>query len=329
MKPFVSVIVCTHNPRPVLLDWALASIEAQTLERDRFEVIVVDNCSRAPLEVERLHAQRDINITLVREPALGLANARCAGIQRAQADLFVFVDDDNFLMPDYLDRAIAIAAREPEIGHFGGIAMPLYEEPVSSWQKRFLPSLGIRDEGAEPITSYENHWGAWEPIGAGMVSRRAVAEAFVETVRTNELAQLLGRKGSHLMSGEDTLFARIAASMGYACSYQPALKLFHFIRRNRLRPATLARTILGHGRSYVILEELSRRKIAPESLGKMVWELALCVAYHSRKEGLRAGLIQWFWNLGAFLQRVKQSPLTECRDLPKQSERVELSKAGD
>lgn len=303
-KPEVSVIVCTHNPRPVLFDWMLASIESQTLAPDRFEVLVVDNHSTPPVDESRLAGRGSVDFRLVREPRIGLSHARCAGIRAARSDLLVFVDDDNHLFPDYLEQASAIASREPEIGHFGGVALPLHEEPIASWQRKFLPHLGVRDHGPQPITSHQSTWGKWEPIGAGMVCRRAVAEEFVKVVQSSALAQLLGRQGSRLMSGEDTLFARIAVDLGFACSYQPGLRLFHFIRGARLRPLALGRTLLGHGRSYVILEDLSRRPVKRGRRWKMLAGLGVCAAHRVRTEGLRAGLIQWCWDLGAFLQTV-------------------------
>ena len=176
-KPSVSVIVCTHNPRGAILDWVLMSLDCQSLAKDQFEVIVVDNNSATPLDEKGLRANRKLRLGVVREPVLGLTRARCTGISQAQADLLVFVDDDNYLLPDYLEQAFAIAGKEPAIGHFGGIAMPLYEQSIVDWQRKFLPSLGIRDNGPEPITSRRNHWGEWEPIGAGMVCRRRFASS--------------------------------------------------------------------------------------------------------------------------------------------------------
>jgi glycosyltransferase involved in cell wall biosynthesis len=302
------VIICTYNPRQVILDWVLTSLDCQSLAADRFEVIVVDNNSSTPLNAELLRANRKLSLSVVREPKLGLTHARCTGILEAQADIVVFVDDDNYFLPDYLEQALAIAEKEPHIGHFGGIAMPLYEQPISGWQKKFLPSLGIRDNGPEPITSRLNHWGEWEPIGAGMVCRRDICNQFVEVVRRNELAQLLGRKGKQLMSGEDTLFARIAVDAGYACSYQPSLRLFHFIRSSRVRMPVLARTLYGHGRSYVILEELSRRPIEPDKLWRVLLQLGKSAAYRLKTEGLPSGLIQWCWDWGAFRQTLAQMP---------------------
>ena len=87
----------------------------------------------------------------------------------ARADVLVLVDDDNVLDTAYLERALAIARAEPGLGAFGGIARARIDAPVAAWQRRLLPFLGVRDHGPEPITSSENAWGPWEPIGAGMV----------------------------------------------------------------------------------------------------------------------------------------------------------------
>src|SRR6185369_18013044 len=95
--PDISVIIVTYNPREDLLNWALDSLEAQTLAKSRFEVIVVDNNSSPPLTAERLSAGRTLDIRLVREQRQGIMFARWAGITAARAELLVFVDDDNHL----------------------------------------------------------------------------------------------------------------------------------------------------------------------------------------------------------------------------------------
>jgi glycosyltransferase involved in cell wall biosynthesis len=49
-QAFVSVILCTHNPRPDYLDRVLASLRGQTLPAEQWEFLLVDNASRQPLE---------------------------------------------------------------------------------------------------------------------------------------------------------------------------------------------------------------------------------------------------------------------------------------
>src|ERR1700686_4362758 len=49
LMPAVSVITCTHNPRTECLSETLASLQAQTLPKDRWELLVLDNASREPV----------------------------------------------------------------------------------------------------------------------------------------------------------------------------------------------------------------------------------------------------------------------------------------
>lgn len=290
----VSVVLCTYNPDRDLLDWALDSVGRQTT-RD-FETVIVDNNSRPALDEPELRRRHTFDLRVIREPRQGLIYARCTGIAATSGDLIVFLDDDNRLDPDYVERAVAIAEAEASIGHFGGIARAELAADIPTWKRRLLPYLGVRDHGSEPITSCEDRWGMWEPIGAGMVTRRAVATEFVKMAEVRGPA--LGRNGTSLMSGEDSLMARAASRLGFACSYQPSLGLTHFIKMSRLRAHMLARIIEGHGRSYVVLERILGRPVATPRAAWIARELPLRLLYRLRGEGLRAGAIAWLWDLG-------------------------------
>jgi glycosyltransferase involved in cell wall biosynthesis len=299
----VSVVLCTYNPNSELLGSALTSLERQTL-RD-FEVVLVDNNSTPPINGTELAARYRLNLRVLREERPGLTYARCTGIAASSGDLIVFVDDDNSLDSDYLEQAVRIAVQEPTIGHFGGIARAGLARPIPPWKEKLLPHLGVRDYGNEPITAREDYWGHWEPIGAGMVTRRDVAQYFVTFVSREHASARLGRRGASLMSGEDSLMARAAFRLGYFCSYQPALKLTHFMKPSRLRASVLVRTLQGHGRSYVVLERVLQRKIEPPRLSWIARELTLRYLHRVRTEGLAVGTITWFWDIG-YMRQAKQ-----------------------
>src|SRR5437870_757728 len=98
----VSVIVCTHNPRDDYFARCVAGLESQTLPRERWELIVVDNASaagRGPREDLSWHPF----VRLLPEATLGLTPARLRGIRDATGELLVFVDDDNVLDADFLE----------------------------------------------------------------------------------------------------------------------------------------------------------------------------------------------------------------------------------
>lgn len=294
--PLVSVIVCTHNPPPRLLAWALRSLDEQTLPATEFEVIVIDSGSEPPLDRARLPLRR--GATLHRERQPGLSRARVAGIRLAHASLLVFVDDDNSLAPDYLANAVAIAAREPGIGAFGGKAMARVPVRIPAWKRGLLDGLGVRDEGDQVITASTDEWGPWEPMGAGMAVRADVAAHFASFPGVTTL----GRTGTGALSGDDSLLARLAYRHGYACSYQPSLRLTHAMKRDRLRTWRLARTYYGHGVSAVILERLLGRQVPRPGVAELARELSGRLWRHLRTHGLRAGLVRMCWDIGYYRQ---------------------------
>jgi glycosyltransferase involved in cell wall biosynthesis len=166
-----SVVIATCNPNPHILSWALDSLERQTLPRERFEVIIVDNNSRKPVADMPAVKDRALVLRIVVESQAGTTPARCRGIEEARAEWIVFLDDDNYIDPDYLEQSLRIIAAEPRLGAFGGIARFLSDAPDAGWAKPLLPYLGVRDYGPDPITSNENKWGmrsapSWRQINS-------------------------------------------------------------------------------------------------------------------------------------------------------------------
>jgi hypothetical protein len=139
-----------------------------------------------------------------------------------------------------------------------------------------------------------------------MVFRKQVGEKFIEMVRESRAAPLLGRKGRALMSGEDSLLARAAYRLGYACSYQPALKMSHCMKARRMRARVLAGTMLGHGRSYVVLQRVLGESLETISVTAAIVQLARRLRFRAQAEGMRAGLVRWFWDLGYFYQLLRE-----------------------
>ncbi|MGH7214789.1 MAG: glycosyltransferase [Tepidisphaeraceae bacterium] len=295
----LTAIICTRNPRADILARTLDCLDRQTLAKDQFEVILVDNGSTPPLDANPWMRGRSLSIRTVVETEPGLNFARVAGIGACSGDLMVFVDDDNFLDPDYLENALRITRENPRIGAFGGVARAKVEgdNAPTGWKQRMLPYLGVRDYGGQPITSTDDKWGQWEPIGAGMVIRKDVAEKFVEFMRTHPGAARLDRAGKKLLSGGDSLMARSGYRLGYACSYQPALKFDHFIKRSRLKTRYLCRIMAGHGRSYVILNDTLGHPLPRLSIKELLGRFA----YRVKKDG-RFGAVGWFWDIGYFLE---------------------------
>jgi glycosyltransferase involved in cell wall biosynthesis len=102
-RPLVSVVVA-HLNQPDMLHECLSSLDAQTLERVKFEVIVVDNGSTLP-PTAVIAAHRGTRLLEEREPGPGIARNR--GVQAATGKVFAFIDADCRAHPDWLKVALA------------------------------------------------------------------------------------------------------------------------------------------------------------------------------------------------------------------------------
>ena len=88
-----SVVIATYN-RPGPLSDCLRALGAQTLPRDRFEVIVVDDGGDRDLSGVCSPFERELQIVLVKKANGGPASARNHGAELASGYWLVFTDDD-------------------------------------------------------------------------------------------------------------------------------------------------------------------------------------------------------------------------------------------
>lgn len=115
-KPLVSVII-PHLNQPDMLDICLTSLEAQSLDRALFEIVVVDNGSAIiPVEVAARHP--GVKLFCERQPGPG--PARNLGISKACAPVLAFIDADCCAHPDWLRKGLNTLQALPEGVVLGG-----------------------------------------------------------------------------------------------------------------------------------------------------------------------------------------------------------------
>ncbi len=66
----ISVIICTHNPRPDYLGRVLEALKAQTLSKDQWELLLIDSASDDPI-AGRVDLLWQPNAKHIRETAIG------------------------------------------------------------------------------------------------------------------------------------------------------------------------------------------------------------------------------------------------------------------
>lgn len=105
-RAVVSVVIPTRG-RPRQLRGCLEALAAQTLPRDDFEVIVVDDGSPEPCADPRDDFAGRLNVRLVRQEHAGPAAARNRGVAQATGTLVAFTDDDCLPAADWLEMLVA------------------------------------------------------------------------------------------------------------------------------------------------------------------------------------------------------------------------------
>ena len=246
----VSVIICTHNPRREYLRRTLGGLEAQTLPKTDWELLLIDNRSDQPL-TESVNLSWHPQSRIVREENLGLSSARARGITESRGDLLVFVDDDNVLDRDYLSHATRVADEWPQLGIWSGSSLPEFEVPPSPELQPFLYCLALREVTSPRVSDSWQRQEA-EPHGAGLCIRRSAALAYRDFY-LNSALQVGDRSGVSLMSGGDTEMAYYVCSLGLSMGVFPELKLTHLIPASRLTEDYIARISEGLETSSMLL----------------------------------------------------------------------------
>lgn len=110
----LSVVIPTYN-RSSFLDSCLSSLSKQTLPKEMFEVIVVDDGSKDSTKEVVGNFESRLSIQYIYKENNGPAGARNAGIKLSDAELIALVDDDCVLGDDWAGKLIDCFRRFAEV----------------------------------------------------------------------------------------------------------------------------------------------------------------------------------------------------------------------
>lgn len=309
--PLVSVVIPTHNPHAGRLARTLGGLQAQTLPADQWEIVLVDNASAPALQLADWSEYCPVNLRLVAESEPGLSHARRRGFLAGTGDIFVMVDDDNELAPDYLEETLRLFAAHPQVGALGGRSFPEFESPPESWVREFDGLLACRDLGYRPLVSAglrnpatgRNDYPLFAPIGAGMALRRAAAQCWLDL---GSRADLPDRKGANLSSSGDNDIVLAAMAAGWEVAYCPTLRLTHLIPAARTTRDYLAR--LNRGIQCSWMQVLAKHAANPWP-PLAAWTVPLRCAkawFAHRAWSSAAAHVRWQGACGHFAGRVRR-----------------------
>lgn len=222
LTPTISVIICTYN-RADLLANILPTLEEQTLDKDHYEILIIDNNSNdRTQEVAEKFCQTNYNFFYHFEPQQGLSHARNKGWEEAKGKYIAYTDDDCKIPSEWLATAKNIIdTMEPPI--FGGPYFAFYNSPKPNW---FKDKYGSSTKGDIARCLDSNEY-----ISGGNI--------FLNCAIINNFEKFnpkLGVSGKQFRSGEETdLIKRVRNVMGNkAIYYAPQLYVYHLVAPQKM-----------------------------------------------------------------------------------------------
>lgn len=244
----VSLVICCYNSAS-RLPAVLQHIAHQKSGTDvPCEVIVVDNActdDTAAVAQNAWPADAPFPLRVVSEPRPGLSWARLRGLAEARHDVVSFIDDDNWVSPDWVGTVSDIMSAHPEVGACGGLIEPVFESPPPRWITHFLGSFAVGAQAAEAGDVSDSRGVLW---GAGLTVRR---QAWEQLRSCGFQFILSDRTQNALDSGGDCELCLALRLGGWRLWYDPSLQLRHFIPATRVSWPYIRRLHRAFGRGSV------------------------------------------------------------------------------
>ncbi len=220
----ISLVICTYN-RDKYLPGTLATIAKQTIDKSKFELLIIDNNSTdntAVIAKKFIAENPQINTRYFFETNKGLSFARNRGIAEAATPVIAFVDDDVILPGNYLDALQDFFNEQPGAAGAGGKVIPKYEHgegPV--WMNKYLNGFIGKVDHGENIKLFSN--AMKYPAGCNMIYKKDI------------LLAAGGFNNALTFRSDDKYIYHAVKKVSDKIYYLPKAWLYHYIDDARIK----------------------------------------------------------------------------------------------
>jgi glycosyltransferase involved in cell wall biosynthesis len=237
-----SVIIASYNRKDYIIG-ALESLYRQTLPKESFEVIVVDNNSHDDTEAlckTYIADHSEVCIYFMVETRQGASYARNTGAARAKGKWLIFMDDDALAFPDFLQKIEAFYQDHPDAGGLGGRIIPKYIPSEPRWMSKYVSSMvGNFDYSQETVE--------FAPLGYPLESNMVISKSDFDLVGGFD-TNLPGVSGTFRIGGEGKALFYKLKTLGRTIWYDPQVIVEHVVEVKKLTREYLYRVASGQGR---------------------------------------------------------------------------------
>lgn len=242
MQIAISIVICSYNREAYIIE-AIDSLYKQDIDKERYEVIVVDNNSKdnTAAKVKAYIAEHpDMQLYYYLETRQGASYARNTGAEKSRGALICCMDDDAVAMPGYLQNIITFFEQHTDATGLGGRIIPRYIPSEPKWMSHYVSSLVGNFDYSPVAKPFDN--GRY-PLESNMIVRR---DDFFAVGGFN--TSLPGVKGTLRVGGEGKEFFYKLIERGGIIYYDPSVIVHHVVEVKKLTSEYMYRVASGIGR---------------------------------------------------------------------------------
>lgn len=101
----ISIIIPCYNTEPGFISEAIDSVKKYSGNYS-YDIIIVDDGSTNAATISFLENINDAGIRIIRQQNKGLAGARNTGVANTQSEYLLFLDSDDRIKPEFIDKGI-------------------------------------------------------------------------------------------------------------------------------------------------------------------------------------------------------------------------------
>lgn len=260
---------CTYN-RASRLPALIRAMRLQSCPAD-VEILAINNNSRDDtlLVLQLLAQESGAPLRIVTETRQGIVAARNRALaEAAEADILVFIDDDELPLPGTLEAAYHAIVVEGAQCVGGRLVVDFEDHPRPRWLgDELLGFLGALDYGDSPFWIKDRT----TPVWTGNI---AYDMRVFRTHPELRFDHRFDRVGEAMGGGEDAAMFASLLALGVRIRYQPEMLMRHFVEPSRLKPGYFLRLhyMAGVRRGQYQLPQFSKKLfgVPPFLLGQFL-----------------------------------------------------------
>jgi len=254
MNPLITAVICTYN-RKNYLRKAVDSLINQTLEKNKYEILIIDNNSNdGTNDLINQNYSNIRNIRYILETRQGVSHSRNTGWQNSRGKYVAYLDDDGVAKENWLENILSLAEsyKNRPFAGTGGHVFPIWEIPLPWW---LIPEIqqyySVFNLANKQFTLTKKNERTLP--GCNIMYLKSSVEKY-GGFNTN-----LGRKYNNLVSGDETFLNKTLINDGYLLIYEPNIQIKHHVPKSRIRFSWLVRRAFWGGYSNFYMDYLENK----------------------------------------------------------------------